>query len=100
MRTMQLLDDVEFHTERPYAQPILVDCDAPADGRHGNLLRDCGRPFRSREELFGGLAPSPRTLRLTPGAMHPQTGAVRLPLLLLISETIRLKERQRHVTCA
>jgi quercetin dioxygenase-like cupin family protein len=37
MRTMQLLEDVEFHTERPYAQPILVDKD-------GRVLRFMLKP--------------------------------------------------------
>ncbi len=43
MRTMQLLEDLEFHAEHPYAQPILVD-------RHGRVLRFTLRPGESFKE--------------------------------------------------
>ncbi len=43
MRTIQLLDDLEFHVEHPYAQPILVD-------KNGRVLRFTLRPGESFKE--------------------------------------------------
>ncbi len=43
MRTMQLLEGLEFHAEHPYAQPLLVD-------RNGRVLRFTLRPGESFKE--------------------------------------------------
>jgi quercetin dioxygenase-like cupin family protein len=43
MRTMHLLEDLEFHKEHPYAQPLLVDKD-------GRVLRFTLKPGESFKE--------------------------------------------------
>jgi quercetin dioxygenase-like cupin family protein len=43
MRTMHLLEDLEFHEEHPYAQPLLVD-------RNGRVLRFTLKPGQSLKE--------------------------------------------------
>lgn len=43
MKTMQLLDDLEFHDEHPYAQPLLVNKD-------GRVLRFTLKPGQSMKE--------------------------------------------------
>lgn len=43
MRTMQLLEDLEFHPEHPYAQPILVN-------RDGRVLRFTLKPGENFKE--------------------------------------------------
>ncbi len=43
MRSMQLLDGLEFHPEHPYAQPLFVD-------RHGRVLRFTMNPGQRIEE--------------------------------------------------
>ena len=37
MRTMQLLEDLEFHESEPYAQPLFVD-------QYGRVIRFCMKP--------------------------------------------------------
>ena len=43
MRTMKLLEALEFHESNPYAQPLLVD-------RHGRVIRFSLRPGQSIRE--------------------------------------------------
>ena len=43
MRTIQLLEDLEFHDDNPYAQPLLVD-------KAGRILRFTLRPAQSIAE--------------------------------------------------
>ncbi len=43
MRTTNLLENLEFHGERPYAQPLYVD-------EHGRVIRFMLKPGQTIEE--------------------------------------------------
>ena len=48
MRTMQLLDDLEFHEREPNAEPLFVD-------QYGRVIRFCMKPGQViREHRAGG----------------------------------------------
>ena len=50
MRTMNLLEDLEFHEPNPYAQPLLVD-------QHGRVIRFTLKPGQSIREHHASGSP-------------------------------------------